>query len=155
MDMNRDLLAPFSMDEVKDAAFQLGALKAPGPDGFPGLFYRKYWSIVNDIVIASSVDFLNSRVRVQCINQTHIVLIPKISNPEKTTHFRPISLCNNSYKILAKLLANRLKPLLPTLISHNQNAFVSERLIQDNILLAHEAYHYLRLKKEGVFMNWV
>lgn len=88
-------------------------------------------------------------MNLQTINKTHIALIPKVPNPETTSHFRPISLCNNSYKILSKLLANRLKVILPDLISHNQNAFVPGRLIQDNILLAHESFHYLKLKKEG------
>ncbi|XP_050379552.1 uncharacterized protein LOC126796881 [Argentina anserina] len=148
-EMNDVLLKPFSLEEVKVATFQLGALKAPGPDGFPGLFYHKYWDIVNEIVATTARDFVRGRICLQGINQTHIVLIPKIPNPERTTHFHPISLCNNSYKILSKLLANRLKPILPLIISPNQNAFVSQRLIQDNILLAHEGFHYLRLKRTG------
>jgi hypothetical protein len=148
-DMNRDLTAPFSLEEVKSAAFQMGALKSPGPDGFPGLFYHKYWEVVNKVVFNTSKDFHSGGVSIQDLNQTHIALIPKIPNPEKTSHFRPISLCNNSYKILSKLLANRMKDILPFIISHNQNAFVPGRQIQDNILLAHETYHYLKLKREG------
>ncbi|XP_062021341.1 uncharacterized protein LOC133737882 [Rosa rugosa] len=148
-EMNADLLLPFSMEEVKAATFQLGALKAPGPDGFPGLFYHKYWQIVNELVSATAVDFQAGMVKMRGLNQTHIVLIPKIPNPERTSHFRSISLCNNSYKILSKLLANRLKSILPHLISDFQNAFVPNRQIQDNILLAHEVFHYLKLKREG------
>ncbi|VVA18748.1 PREDICTED: reverse mRNAase [Prunus dulcis] len=63
--------------------------------------------------------------------------------------YRPISLCNYAYKILAKLLASRLSSLLPFLISPNQNAFVANRVIQDNISIAHEAYHHLKLKTRG------
>ncbi|KAM5583543.1 hypothetical protein ABKV19_003435 [Rosa sericea] len=147
--MNVDLVAPISLEEVRDATFQLGALKAPGPDGFPGLFYHKYWRIVNDVVWETSKDFNAGRIRLHKLNKTHIVLIPKVPNPERTSHFRPISLCNNSYKILSKILANRLKQILPILISPNQNAFVPGRQIQENILLAHESYHYLKLKREG------
>ncbi|KAK9938568.1 hypothetical protein M0R45_015297 [Rubus argutus] len=148
-DMNLNLTAPFSLDEVKAAAFQLGALKSPGPDGFPGLFFHKFWDVVNNLVYETSLDFGSGLVNLSTLNQTHIALIPKIPNPERTSHFRPISLCNNSYKILSKLIANRLKAILPALISHNQNAFVPNRQIQDNILLAHESYHYLKLKREG------
>ncbi|KAK9910413.1 hypothetical protein M0R45_034376 [Rubus argutus] len=121
-DMNLNLTAPFSLDEVKAAAFQLGALKSPGPDGFPGLFYHKFWDVVNNLVYETSLDFGSGLVNLSTLNQTHIALIPKIPNPERTSHFRHISLCNNSYKILSKLIANRLKAILPALISHNQNA---------------------------------
>lgn len=148
-EMNTNLLTPFSLEEVKSAAFQLGALKSPGPDGFSGLFYHKFWEIVKDLVHETTTDFRNGSVSLQALNQTHIALIPKVPNPECTSHFRPISLCNNSYKILSKLIANRLKVILPHLISVNQNAFVADRQIQDNILLAHESYHYLKLKREG------
>ncbi|ONI21342.1 hypothetical protein PRUPE_2G060500 [Prunus persica] len=97
---------------------------------------------INNLV----TDFFSGNSRLELLNHTHIVLIPKIPKPTSVNHFRPISLCNNSYKILSKLLANRLKTLLPMLISQHQNAFIPGRQIQDNILLAHEAFHYLRLK---------
>ncbi|KAL6226651.1 hypothetical protein ACLB2K_000612 [Fragaria x ananassa] len=148
-EMNEELLVDITMDEVSEAVHQMGALKAPGPDGFPGLFYHKYWEIVRDLVCLTSNEFFSGVACLRDLNKTHIVLIPKVPNPEKTSHFRPISLCNNSYKILSKILANRLKRVLPTLISINQNAFVPGRLIQDNILVAHEAYHYLKLKRTG------
>lgn len=81
------------------------------------------------------------------LNTTNLILIPKTNEPQTMTHFRPISLCNFSYKIFSKVLANRIKPLLPSIISQAQSAFVSERLIQDNILIAHEVFHFLKLRK--------
>lgn len=81
-DMNLNLLAPFALEEVKAATFQMGALKSPGLDGFSGLFYHKYWEIVRNLVHETSKDFRNGSVSLQALNQTHIVLIPKVHNPE-------------------------------------------------------------------------
>ncbi|KAK4383480.1 hypothetical protein Sango_2770300 [Sesamum angolense] len=82
----------------------------------------------------------------QCLNSTHIVLIPKYKNPEYLTQFRLISLCNVVYKIASKLIANRLKHLLDNVIPSAQSSFVPGRIITDNILLAFELNHFLNSK---------
>ena len=69
-------------------------------------------------------------------HETHICLIPKTKNPQKITEYHPISLCNVTYRILAKVLANRLKKVLPIVINESQSAFVPGRLITDNVLVA-------------------
>lgn len=146
-EMNEVLTASVSVEEVKDAALKMGGLKAPGPDGFQGIFYHSFWENiildVNDLVLA----LMRGNYSTSRINATHIVLIPKVQNSESVSQFRPISLCNYSYKVLSKVLANRLKHFLPHLISPMQNAFVAGRQIQDNIGIAHEIYHFLKLRK--------
>ena len=72
------------------------------------------------------------------MNDTLITLLPKVDNPETTAHFRPVSLCNTLYKILAKILVNRVRPVLQRIIHPTQSAFIPGRAIHDNILLAHE-----------------
>lgn len=82
-------------------------------------------------------------------NETTIVLIPKVPHPDKIKDLRPISLYNVLYKIVFKVLANRLKKILPEIISPSQSAFLPGRLISDNILIAYEMTHYMRNKRRG------
>ncbi|CAN6553756.1 unnamed protein product [Malus baccata var. baccata] len=90
---------------------------------------------------------MHEEVAPTTLNSTHIVLIPKVPNPESVSQFRPISLCNYSYKVLSKVLANRLKVVMPNIISPSQNAFVEGRQIHDNIGIAHEMFHFLKGRK--------
>ncbi|KAB2600004.1 hypothetical protein D8674_010275 [Pyrus ussuriensis x Pyrus communis] len=145
--MNVVLTAPITDEELKEAAVQMGGLKAPGPDGFQGIFYQTYWEIVRADISEMIRELFQNSAGTSLINQTHIVLIPKVPNPEFVSQFRPISLCNYSYKILSKILANRLKVVLPNIISPTQSAFVAGRQIQDCIGIAHEMFHYLKGRK--------
>lgn len=128
-DMNLALMASVSLEEIKDAALQIGVFKASGLDSFQGIFYQSFWDNIMEDVNNLVHALMQGTVSPSMLNNTHIVLIPKVQNPESVSHFRPISLCNYSYKVLSKVLANGLKSLLPQLISPSQNAFVAGKQI--------------------------
>lgn len=148
-EMNESLLKPFTAQEVKAGLDVIGDLKAPGADGMTSLFYKKFWGTVGDDVTKEVLALLNGGGMPSHWNDTVVVLIPKIPNPEKMKDLRPISLCNVLYKIASKVLSNRLKLILPELISQNQCAFVPGRLITDNVLMAYELTHHLQNMRWG------
>jgi len=147
--MNEMLLAPFTEVDIKEALDSIGDLKAPGPDGMPAIFYKNFWSTVGRKVVEEVMQVLNGGDMPASWNETTVVLIPKVPKPESVKNLRPISLCNVMYKLVSKVLANRLKQVLPDVISPSQSAFVPGRLISDNILIAYEITHYMRRKKKG------
>jgi hypothetical protein len=109
--------------------------KAPGPDGFIGLFFSTCWETVKDDIISVIHQFYNMNQQgLLFLNQAFVVLVPKKSNPTKVTDFRPISLTHSFAKIVSKLFANRLEPELDHLISINQTAFIRDRCIHDNFM---------------------
>jgi hypothetical protein len=148
-DMNMKLLHPFTTEEVKTALFQMHPSKAPGPDGMTALFFQKYWHIVGLHVTDAVLDCLNSVRMLGCLNFTNIVLIPKVKAPQSMAQFRPISLCNVIYKLISKVLVNRMKYLLTNVISACQSAFVPGRMITDNIIVSFEMLHFLKNKRGG------
>ena len=132
---------------MKKALFSIGDLKAPGPDGLHAIFYKRFWSMLGDDLVKEVLHTVNTRVIPEGWNRTTIVLIPKVETPEKVSQFRPISLCNVVYKVISKMLANRLRGILPEIISEHQSAFVPGRLITDNVLLAYKCIHAIKRKK--------
>ena len=148
-DMLEVLSKPYSSEEVKATLFHMGPTKALGPDGMNALFYKKFWHIIGNEVTDAVLDFFHTGHMVPDINYTHIVLIPKVKKPEKMVDFRPISLGNVIYKIISKVLANRLKLILPQIISPTQSAFVLGRLITDKVLVAYKTLHAMHIRKRG------
>lgn len=92
---------------------------------------------------------LNNTYDPSIFNETHIVLIPEKSNSESPNDFRPISLCNVIIRLTTKVIGNRLKLILPDIISPNQSAFIPGRLITDNAMSTFELFHYMKKKTKG------
>ncbi|CAH9085418.1 unnamed protein product [Cuscuta europaea] len=132
------LLSPITNKEIKDALFDIGDDKAPGPDGYSSAFFKKNWNIVGEDVIRSTKEFFNSGRLLKQLNHTVIALIPKTSHSPRVSDYRPISCTNVLYKIITKIIAARMIPTLAGLINKAQGAFVDGRLMFDNIFLAQE-----------------
>ncbi|XP_057803071.1 uncharacterized protein LOC131018358 [Salvia miltiorrhiza] len=144
-----ELTKPFTAEEVRRALFQMHPHKAPGPDGFPPYFFHKFWGEIGEAVTNDVLRVLDGRDSIRHWNKTLIVLIPKTKEPKELKNFRPISLCNTTYKLVAKVLANRMRTVLGWVIDDSQSAFIPGRLISDNIILGYECMHWMKNKKHG------
>lgn len=122
-DMNKELVGEFTHAEVEIALNQMAPLKAPGPDGMLPIFYQHYWQSIGDDITDAVLSYLSSRKIFTGLNHTYLTLIPKVKSPVKVSNFRSIPLCNILYEIISKVLANRLKKILPGIISEFQSAF--------------------------------
>lgn len=124
------LSEPIEDTEVKVAV--------PGPDGFPDGFYQGSWHIIGNTICEYARHIWHHPNEIGEVNMTDICLISKVTKPEFINQFRPISLCNVVYKILIKIVVNRLKDYLSDLISPFQTSFIPGRSIHDNIVVARE-----------------
>ncbi|XP_019178992.1 PREDICTED: uncharacterized protein LOC109174182 [Ipomoea nil] len=131
-------------DEVYKAVCDMKPFKAPGPDDLPAGFYQHTWETTGDSIFNLVANAFHFGELPEGLNDTLVALIPKIRPPETVKHFRPISLCNVSYKILTKTITNRLKCILPQVIGPHQSSFVPGRQITDNVLVYQEVMHTMK-----------
>lgn len=126
----------FTEEEVHVALKEMGSKKSSGPDGVFVGFYQKNWEVVGSDVVKGVFDVLNTGASVSKINHINIILVLNKKGACFTNDFRPISLCNVLYKLIAKVLANRLQIVLDSVISEQQNAFIPNKQIYDNVIVA-------------------
>lgn len=128
--MNASLTSIPDTLEIKQAVFSIHGDKAPGPDGFSASFYQGFWDIVGSEVCRDMQSFFINGSFPRRHNETHVRLISKKKNLKTVLEYRPIALCSTHYKIIAKILCRRLKPILSDVISPHQSASVAGRAIQ-------------------------
>lgn len=149
---------PFS-EEVWNTVKNMPQDQAPGPDGFTGRFYKTCWHIIKDHIMLALAAIQQGQVaRFRLLNTAYITLLPKKPDALLVKYFRPISLIHSLAKLMTKIMANRLAPLLPNLIPSNQSAFVRGRSIHDNFLFGQQmvkALHSCTARRRPTFsLNW-
>jgi len=141
---NTSLMAEFSEKEVREAVWRCDGSKSPGPDGFNFNFIKKSWEVIKEEVMGAMAAFYASGYIPKGCNASFIALVPKVRDPVTLEQYRPISLVGAMYKIISKVLAERLKKVLPSIIDESQSAFLKDRGILDSVLLVNEAIEDLR-----------
>ncbi|XP_057822585.1 uncharacterized protein LOC131034979 [Cryptomeria japonica] len=135
------LMAPFSIQEVKEVIFSMPSDKAPGIDGFIALFLKKYWPFLGEDPHLVLEEARCNRSILKELNTTLIAIIPRLENPKSFVDFHPISLCNTLYKIITKAIFVQLANLIPKIVSGEQRGFVLGREMTEGDIVAHEILH--------------
>lgn len=136
-DSHIQLANDVSADEIRSALFSIPDEKAPGPDGY-SQFFKRAWSIVGVLLVEAVTECFETGRLLRQWNATTLMMIPKSECAQTVGEFRPIACCNVIYKVISKVLANRLAPILDRIVDKTQSAFVKGRLISDNIHLAEQ-----------------
>jgi len=136
-------------EEIHNAVFSLNNSSAPGPDGFGAIFFQTYWSIVKEDVCKAVLQFFTDGWLLPNFNSNTIVLIPKVENVDTVNHYRPIALANFKFKIITKILADRLAPIMSTIVSEEQRGFIRGRNIRDCICTISEAINLFQSRSFG------
>ncbi|GKA81473.1 RNA-directed DNA polymerase, eukaryota, partial [Tanacetum coccineum] len=149
-----DLEREVSREEIKAAVWNCGENKSPGPDGYTFEFLKKYWAVIGpDISEAVDYFFVKGTFPKGC-NSSFITLIPKVLDAKLVSEFRPICLIGCVYKIVTKILANRLMEVISELVSDTQSAFVAGRQILDGPFILDELIHWCkRRNKQAMFFK--
>ncbi|GJR49791.1 RNA-directed DNA polymerase, eukaryota [Tanacetum coccineum] len=153
-DQAADLERRVTRDEIRAAVWNCGENKSPGPDGFTFEFFRRYWDFVGpDFCEAVEYFFVNGSFAKGC-NSSFVALIPKVMDAKFVNDYRPISLIGSVYKVVTKILANRLAMVIADIVSDTQSAFLADRQILDGPFILNEVLHWCKRKnKKAMFFK--
>ncbi|GLT87684.1 hypothetical protein SLE2022_057510 [Rubroshorea leprosula] len=143
---------PFSDEEIEEGLKSCAGSKAPGPDGYNFNFLKLFWNCIKEDFVNFFREFHQHSRLVKGLNSSFLALIPKKLSPRELKDFRPISLIGCMYKLLAKVLANRLKVVMPEIIGEAQSTFVGGRQLVDSVLVLNEAVDEVRMRKKSAFI---
>eukprot|EP00253_Pinus_taeda_P036244 PITA_36244 len=151
-EQNKALMRAMTIEELEEIVMNMKKGKAPGPDGFTTEFFQTGWRFLGKEILELVEESRMKQKVWPTLNSTFFTLIPKNANSENAQGFHPIALCNVIYKIIATLIAKRIKPLLANLISPEQTGFVEGRQILDGLVVTQEVIHTIKEKKQKGIM---
>jgi len=134
----------FIEEEIKESVWQCEGSKSPRPDGFNFNFIKKSWDYIKDEFVTALVVFHETDIIPKGCNVSFIALVPKVRDASKLEQYRPISLMGAIYKVISKVLAGKIKKVLPSVIDDSQSAFLKDRGMLDRVLMANEVLEDLR-----------
>nr|GEX48861.1 RNA-directed DNA polymerase, eukaryota [Tanacetum cinerariifolium] len=134
--------------EIRKAVWGCGENKSPGPDGFSFEFFRRYWNFIGPDFCSAIECFFSSGYLPKGCNTSFIALIPKVVDAKFVNDFRPISLIGSVYKVITKILANRLAGVITDLVSDSQSTFIANRNILDGPFILNENLAWCKRKNK-------
>ncbi|GKB66441.1 putative RNA-directed DNA polymerase [Tanacetum coccineum] len=140
---------PFTEKEVWEAVCGCDSDKAPSPDGFNFKYIKRYWDTIKRELVDAVKWFWQKGEFSKGCNASFVTLVPKVDDPLGLGDYRPISLIGSYYKIISKLLAERVKKVIGNVIGEVQNAFIKGRYILDGVLIANETMEFMKKKKQN------
>jgi len=132
------MIACFQEEEVKQAIWDCGSDKSLGPDGLNFKFIKQFWQLLKPDILRFLDEFFVHGVFPRGCNASFIALIPKVADPQFLNDYRPISLIGCMYKIVAKVLANRMKKVMAFIVDETQSTFIEGRHLLHSVLIANE-----------------
>lgn len=141
-DVNNLLTRLPTASEIHQVVLAMNKEGAPSPDGFGAVFFQNYWDIVKNDVINAILEFFTRDWILPNFNANTIILTPKIPDATNVGHYRPIALANFKFKIISKILVDRLAPFMNLIISPEQRGFIKGRNIKDGICITSEAINH-------------
>ncbi|GAU34029.1 hypothetical protein TSUD_16170 [Trifolium subterraneum] len=146
-DDNRDLISPFTTEEIEEAVCSSDGNKSPGPDGFNYAFLKKFWELLKGDIRVMFDQFHGNSCFPKSFLSYFVTLIPKVSSPTSLSDFRLISLLGCLYKLIAKVLAKRLAKVMDTIIASNQSTLIKGRNLVDGVLVVNEVVELAKKSK--------